>query len=678
VKTNHTGRPGFQPAAKEPAVTEPQQILEPSRVLEPPHVLEPARALETTAATDARAGLRSSDVTGNADVLIDADTIVLPPVGAGSAPAVLTTIPLPRLRKGRGPFEPFASSRTPVPVRPQPSAPSRSARHAKGRVAAALPSPGMPDKANDRYAPSRRRTLVSRLALLVILILQAVLTLRLRNTAFEDEALYLYSGRMEILHLLHGAALQGNYTAYFSGAPVLYPVLGAALNMVGGLALARALSLVEMLAVTVMLYSIARHLFNERAALCAVALFAVSESTQYVGHLATYDATCLFLLAVAATIAVRTSNCRWPVFMLAAPLVALAVAVKYAGALYVPTIACLPALAGWTTVGRRRLLLYPVAFCAVVAGLLALGLHYGGHGYIEAITSTTTNRAQGGVPDSTILRESVAWGGLATALAAVGAVGYAWRPRTEPSELIAPGGPRTRRILLGAVMFGTMLLAPLYQMHLHTDVSLQKHIGFGLFFAAPVAGVGMVRLVGDHFRRPHFGIAIWSAMLALGMTQSSSQYHMWPQTNSFVSALTPYLAPHDMYLIEVPEVPIYYLEGRSDAQPYQFLSTYTITYQDPDGQILTGNPGFAAAVRNGYFKIIAYDDTVTPATDAVIAQAIKQSGDYYEAKVLHLSDSAGPVNYYIWVKRATPSHRDGSGHDHTKSKSKPKAGPTAH
>lgn len=39
------------------------------------------------------------------------------------------------------------------------------------------------------YIPSSRRTLVSRLALVLILGMQAALSLSLRNTAFEDEAL---------------------------------------------------------------------------------------------------------------------------------------------------------------------------------------------------------------------------------------------------------------------------------------------------------------------------------------------------------------------------------------------------------------------------------------------------------------------------------------------------------
>ena len=72
-----------------------------------------------------------------------------------------------------------------------------------------------------------------------ILGVQAALSLRMRNTAFEDEALYLSAGHLEMAHWVHGAALQGDYATYFSGAPVLYPVLGAMADSAGGLAAAR-------------------------------------------------------------------------------------------------------------------------------------------------------------------------------------------------------------------------------------------------------------------------------------------------------------------------------------------------------------------------------------------------------------------------------------------------------
>lgn len=134
---------------------------------------------------------------------------------------------------------------------------------------------------------------------------------------------------------------------------------------------------------------------------------------------------------------VRTAAFRAPVFLLAAPLAALAVAVKYAGLLFVPTIALLPALAGWPERGRR-VVWYALGFGVVVAGLLYAGLRLGGPAYLTAIKSTTTNRAQGTVPVSTILREAAEWGGVVFAAAVIGSVAYVWRVRTEPDEKIAP------------------------------------------------------------------------------------------------------------------------------------------------------------------------------------------------------------------------------------------------
>jgi hypothetical protein len=62
----------------------------------------------------------------------------------------------------------------------------------------------------------------------------------------------------------------------------------------------------------------------------------------------------------------------------------------------------------------------------------------------------------------------------------------------------------------------------------------------------------------------------------MSMVQSNYLYHAWPSSNAFVSAFSKYLKPHALYLVEVPEVPMYYLESQPDAQPKQFLSTYSI------------------------------------------------------------------------------------------------------
>ena len=574
-----------------------------------------------------------------------------PPVSVTlTTPATETIMALPRPR-----------AETTVAVTPSPAARAAPATSLPQRPhpaePAALPPaerrPQAEPGAEPPNGPARRHTRVSRFLLLCLLAFQALMSLRLHNTAYLDEAQYLYSGHLELQHLLHGTAVPGNFTSLYSGSPVLYPVVAAALDQVGGLTAARLLSLAEMLSVTVLLYSLSRRLFNERIALCAALLFCVTEPAIFLGNFATYDATSLFLLACAAWIMVRTAAFRWPVFLLAGPVAALAVAVKYAGLLFVPTIAVLPPLACWPLRGRR-VLFYPLAFMAVVGGLLYAGLRLGGHAYATAISSTTTNRAQGATPLTTLARETAEWGGVIFVLALIGTAAYVWRDRTEADESIAPAGSRFRRLCLGVVLTGSALLAPAYQAHLHTDVSFQKHIGFGLFFAAPIAGLGLARVLGDHFRRPHIAVAVWCAALVLGLVQANIIYQSWPNSTQFVRAMSRYLTPHGRYLVEESAVPIYYLLGHRDAQPGQFSSTFYIAYRDRKGALLTGIPAYTAAVKAGYFRLVCYYGDATPAVDAALGRALVNTKTYYLAAEINDNDSHSPGEYYVWVKGRPP------------------------
>ena len=53
------------------------------------------------------------------------------------------------------------------------------------------------------------------------------------------------------------------FTSYFSGSPLLYPPLAAAIDSAFGLSGARALSLAFMLGATILLYALTRALFGE-------------------------------------------------------------------------------------------------------------------------------------------------------------------------------------------------------------------------------------------------------------------------------------------------------------------------------------------------------------------------------------------------------------------------------
>ena len=469
-----------------------------------------------------------------------------------------------------------------------------------------------------------RRALVA-----AILLVQALLSLRNNNTAFEDEALYLYSGHLELGHLLFGTSTGADFWSYFSGAPTLYPVLGSIADQIGGLFAARLLSLAFMLGTTGLLYLLSKRLFGTRAGLCAAGLYCCGEATVFLGGLATYDAPALFLLALAAWIVVRFAESTWPVYLIAAFPLTLAVGTKYAALIFVPVVIGLALLTSLPKSGAWALA-RPVALIAAVGCLLYTALKIAGPEALTGVEVTTTNRAQGTDPASLILKDSAEWGGVVFVASVVGAWFLMRLPRTDRHAA---------------------LLAPAYQLHLHTAVSLQKHVGFGLFFAAPLAGYGIVRLVGPNLHRVQLGIAVAVLGFALGMSQSLFQFHVWPNSTALVDEILRYQEPNAHYLVSSDEVEIYSLRGDPDAEPAQFDSTFFFGYVDTKGQYITGDPAYTEAIAAGYFQVIAYSGTDSPAVEQMLAEELYHDPDYRLVAQIPEPTSYGPTYYYVWVHR---------------------------
>src|ERR1035437_4865351 len=216
--------------------------------------------------------------------------------------------------------------------------------------------------------------------LLAVLAVQAVLSLRLvrADSAFQDEALYLWAGHLEWAHWLHGAAVPP-FAYYFSGAPVIYPPIGALADAIGGLAGARILSLAFMLGATALVWGTTGRLFGRRAAFFAAALFAVLGPTLHLGSFATYDAMSLFLVALAAWCVVRAGEqgeaTGW--MLAAGATLALANATVYSSVLFdlfVLVLALLTALPSGGRLAARR----TATLLTVVAALLIAGILIGG------------------------------------------------------------------------------------------------------------------------------------------------------------------------------------------------------------------------------------------------------------------------------------------------------------
>src|SRR6202046_2681341 len=251
--------------------------------------------------------------------------------------------------------------------------------------------------------------------LLAILAVQAALSLRLvrADTAFEDEATYLWAGHLEWAHWLHGTPLP-QFPAYFSGAPGLYPPIGALADSIGGLTGARVLSLIFMLVATTFLWGTVSKLYGNRAAFFAAALFAVSGPTLHLGAFATYDAMSVFLIAFASWCVVRPKEGQEATGWMVVAAVALAVAnaTAYSTLLFDPIVVLLAVFTAFPKPGGKIAARRVAIFVIIVAVLLLAGLLIGGGSYLGGLERTTLARGSGGASPLTVLTGAWSWSGL--------------------------------------------------------------------------------------------------------------------------------------------------------------------------------------------------------------------------------------------------------------------------
>ena len=379
-------------------------------------------------------------------------------------------------------------------------------------------------------APWRKQWLVSGpWPLVAILAVQAALSLRLiwSNTAFGDEALYLWAGHLEWTHWEYGTPIP-NFAGYFSGAPVLYPPLAAVADSVAGLAGARILSLFFMLGATALLYTTTNRIFGSRpAALFACALFVGVGPTADLGAFATYDAMAIFLLALATRLAISSGG-RAAELLLACAAVSMALAdsAKYASLLWNPVVIALAGLTAHGGIRRAAARAFRLT-CYVATILIPAVFVLGGTQYMQGISFTTIDRqaADTVVSAPVILMDSADWAGALFFLALVGVVAV-WR---------ANG----RRIQLSAfVLAAAVVLAPLHQAQIHTLTALYKHVVFGCWFGAAAAGVALARArLVNEAKGWRIGVAAVVFIGILGVGQASNMFAFWPDSAGLTAAV---------------------------------------------------------------------------------------------------------------------------------------------
>lgn len=511
--------------------------------------------------------------------------------------------------------------------------------------------------ASHRLQRAARRRIPGSWPLVVILAVQTVLSLRLvrADTAFQDEALYLWAGHLEWANVLHGTSVPP-FPSYFSGAPVIYPPLAALADSVGGLTGARVLSLAFMLGATGVLWATAQQLFGRRAAFFAAALFAVLGPTLHLGTFATYDAMSLFLLALAAWLVIRAGDRQdATAWMLAAGFtLALANATSYPSALFDPIVillaltAAFPKPGGKLAVGRALTLLVSTAL------LITLGLLIGGSRYLHGIDITTLERAPGSDPAPTVILHFWSWTGVIVVAAFCGAV-ISWVSR--------PGRAQTWML---TVLTAATLLVPAEQASLNTTASLNKHGAMGAWFAAIAAGYAVDKLIETSPAGNMRTVTAAACVIALcfpvtlGTSQSRAFATSWPNSSAFISIFRPLAANGTgRLLVEDPSIAEYYLPAGS--QWKRWSSTRNIVLpsgaptggpSDKAGVVGAGNVGtFAAFIKQGYFSLIALNFADTTSLDKSIAADIRRNHHYHVISVVPYGVEISPVGqgtYVIW------------------------------
>ncbi len=500
----------------------------------------------------------------------------------------------------------------------------------------------------ETWPQSQPRSMTTQLKLAVILplcailMLQGVLALSLRNTVFQDEALYLYAGRQYYTQLIGGPVVAEPYARYFSGLPFLYPVIAGALDTYGGAELARLFSLLCMLITTTLIYDFTRRFFGQMSALLAAGLIAVGGPVLFISHFATYDAMCICLLFIGLTIASRAGlkyGLPWAIVL--GTVLSFAVMTKYAALLFVPSVY---AVFGWRLLqlyGWRKGLLHALvrgSLAGVVMIGIAMLIAFSNADVAEGLRFTTTARVAIFVlPRLEMLQRAFLLMGPIAILALVGLV-----------------ATRRKNWLLNAILFGTVFLAPAYHIYKMEVVSMNKHMSFSILFAAPLAGYALTRLAKlDESTEPRLRwsiiLAVGLAFFSLGFSQSQGFYTEWPNSSDLTTMLKTQVRPDGHILAEDSEVPRYYLQNIVGF--WQWNNLYTFSYIDAKGTALSGETAYKAAIHAGYWDVIVFNYGASSAMAHAIDGELLTQTNYTLVTKIPFNSYFGAGEYWVWHKK---------------------------
>ncbi|MHA7190589.1 ArnT family glycosyltransferase [Arthrobacter sp. MDT2-16] len=454
----------------------------------------------------------------------------------------------------------------------------------------------------------------------LVLAYGVALAVRLRNTAFIDEALYINAGNAYLDYWSEGRPL-GDAGAFFSGLPALYPVLAALLDSVGGLYLVRAFSLLCVLGTAMALYGTARHLWGKRAGLLAAATFMLSGPVIFTGWLGTFDAPVIFLLASGLWIGLTRKG--YPSAVLLGAVLALAAMTKYTAGIFVPVVLAATLVLG--VLGARRALVA----AGVALGILATLWAVWGESIARDVAFTTTDRTALS-PTTTGALLGLAGDHLIVVLllAAVSLV------------LMFRAGDRRLSILGSGLVLASMAL-PIGQMILGEAVSFEKHLAYSVMLLALPVGWGLARI--SRYPLMVTPVVITVMIMALFPLVRADAMYRWTNVQSVVTA------------IESDPREGLYISSSTDALDYHTSDLPGVAWETTFELYFEGEGSIRSAVDDErYQAVILRSSTLgnpeQDAAQAVLLDALEESSAYSLAFEPFPASPAPGDNWLIYTR----------------------------
>jgi hypothetical protein len=214
---------------------------------------------------------------------------------------------------------------------------------------------------------------------------------------------------------------------------------------------------------------------------------------------------------------------------------------------------------------------------------------------------------------------------------------------------------RKNQVLLVLLFFGSSLLIPTYHIYKAELVSLEKHLGFSMFFLMPLAGYALASLSGfqRRFSPGRYwlsGVAICLLLFLMGTRVAQEMYAKWAPTDRLAYVFsTQVRSAGGRYLAEQFEVSRYNL--RAMTYNWQWVGLDFFEYKDKEGRYYLGNDAYVKAIQDGYFDLIQLNYGYNIQTAILVEETLEKSKKY------ELIDKIPYRNYYesgyfrVWRKQ---------------------------